>query len=310
MMNYTLQQLRYLVTVAEYGNVSAAARSLYVSQPGVSAAISHLEETFGIQCFVRHHAKGVTLTPAGKSFVAAAKEVLTLAEGLRDCADELNDAARAHIAIGCCYELGHFFLPQVLEMLAVTDPELSLHIRIGDAESLHRWLRDGTVEVALMYDLNCDPVIYSKHHLTSFRPHALLPATHPLAAENSVSLSDLANEPLVLLDCASSADYVLSIFEHLEERPNVRHRVSSVELAWELVSAGRGYTILNVCPALDSSHHDLSLSWVPIKGEPRPLSAALVSVRSVKSYGRGTALINACHAVRKRIDSVRSQLAS
>ena len=309
-MNYTLQQLRYLVAVAEHGNVSAAARSLYVSQPGVSAAISHLEETFGIQCFVRHQARGVTLTPAGKSFVAAAQEVLNMAEELQHRAAELNQAVRTHVALGCCYELAYFFLPQVMEILEVADPNISLHIRVGDAESLQRWLRDGDIEAALMYDLNCDPVIHLKHHLASFRPHALLPVSHPLAAQATVRPGELFNEPLILLDCAQSSDYILSIFQSIRKRPNVRHRVSSVELLRRLVAAGKGYAILNVCPTLDPSDHHLPVRWLPVEGETRSLSVALVSVRSVKSYGRGSALIDALNAVKERVTAGHSQLAS
>lgn len=309
-MNYTLQQLRYLVAVAEYENVSAAARSLYVSQPGVSAAISHLEETFGIQCFVRRRARGVTLTPAGKSFVAAAKEVLNLAGELRNRADELNEAVRAHVAIGCCYELGYFFLPQVLELLGVSDPEMSLYIRIGDAESLHRWLRDGSIEVALMYDLDCDPVIYLKHQLTSFYPHALLSAAHPLAGDESIKLEDLASDPLILLDCAQRTDYILSTFHGMRNRPNIKHRVSSVEVMRALISRGQGYTILNVCPTLDPSNHVVGVRWLPIAGVTTSLPVALVSVRSVKSYGRGAALIEACNAVTKKVGPGHSQMAS
>ncbi len=82
-MDYTLQQLRYLVAVADHGSVSAAARSLYVSQPGLSSAILHLEEVFGIQCFIRHRAKGVSLTPAGHLFVKEARDVLFRASNLR-----------------------------------------------------------------------------------------------------------------------------------------------------------------------------------------------------------------------------------
>ena len=69
-MNYTLQQLKYLIAVAD-----AAALLLYVLQLVVSAAISHLEEEFGIKCFVRHHAKGVTLTAArNEAFVNSTVE--------------------------------------------------------------------------------------------------------------------------------------------------------------------------------------------------------------------------------------------
>ena len=190
-MNYTLQQLRYLVAVADHGSVSAAARSLYVSQPGVSAAVSYLEDVFGIQCFIRHHAKGVTLTPAGQSFVAAAKNVLVQAENLHHRADELNHTIRGRITLGCFSTFGPFFLPRILSKLRAIYPELSVQIYDGDTESLLRWLRDGTIEVGLMYDINCDPAFHFKHHLTSLPPYALMHSSHPLAARPSVSPSDL-----------------------------------------------------------------------------------------------------------------------
>src|SRR5260370_21919786 len=100
-MDYTLQQLRYLVAVADHGSVSAAARSLYVSQPGLSSAILHLEEVFGIQCFIRHHAKGVSLTPAGHLFVKEVRDVLFRASNLQKRAKELNETISTRLAITC-----------------------------------------------------------------------------------------------------------------------------------------------------------------------------------------------------------------
>ena len=64
-MNISLRLLRYVTAAADCGNVTEAARRLQVSQPSVSAAIAELEHMLGIAIFVRHHAKGVTLTPAG-----------------------------------------------------------------------------------------------------------------------------------------------------------------------------------------------------------------------------------------------------
>ena len=309
-MNYTLQQLRYLVAVAEHGNVSAAARSLYVSQPGVSAAISHLESIFGIQCFVRHHAKGVTLTPAGKSFVEAAREVLALAADLQQRAEDLKEAVRGHIALGCCYELNYFFLPQVLEMIGINEPEMSLHIRVGDADTLRRWLREGTIELALMYDINHDPGAYVTHQLAAFEAHAVLPLDHPLAGRNSVTPRELVNEPLILLDCADRADYIFSLFKGLEERPNIKHRVNGIQAMRVLIASGRGYTILNVSPALDSVEQHLPLKWVPIKGGSGPLPIALISARSGNSSGRGAALVNAFNAAGKRVLPGETRMAS
>jgi DNA-binding transcriptional LysR family regulator len=105
-MDYTLQQLRYLVAVADHGSVSAAARSLYVSQPGLSAAVLHLESVFGIQCFIRHHAKGVSLTPAGESIVKEARGVLSHASSLLLRAKELNQTFIGKLDVGCYPTIG------------------------------------------------------------------------------------------------------------------------------------------------------------------------------------------------------------
>jgi DNA-binding transcriptional LysR family regulator len=301
-MDYTLQQLRYLVAVADHGSVSAAARSLYVSQPGVSAAVSYLENVFGVQCFVRHHAKGVTLTPAGHSFVAAAKSVLAQAQELHHHADALNHTIRGRISLGCFSTLGPFFLPRILQMLRSTYPELSVQIHDGDTESLLRWLRDGTIEVGLMYDMNCNPATFSKHHLTSLRPYALLPGSHPLAHQSSVSPLELVNEPLVLLNYTHNADYLLSVFDGIATPANIKYRVNNFELVRGLVAAGKGYAILNLRPAADQTYDGGLVKCIPIKCDTPAASIVLASMQTTKPSGRTAALVNACSKVMKNFD--------
>ena len=57
MASYTLRQLRYFVTTVEAGSVAEASRQLYIAQPSISTAIKSLEESFGVQLFIRHHAQ-------------------------------------------------------------------------------------------------------------------------------------------------------------------------------------------------------------------------------------------------------------
>jgi DNA-binding transcriptional LysR family regulator len=301
-MDYTLQQLRYLVAVAEHGSVSAAARSLYVSQPGVSAAVSYLEGVFGVQCFVRHHAKGVTLTPAGQSFVAAAKNVLAQAQGLHHHANELNETVRGRITLGCFSTLGPFFLPKILDTLRATYPELTVQIHDGDTESLLRWLREGSIEVSLMYDINCDSSFFSKHHLTSLRPYALLPRSHPLAKKESVKPIELVDEPLVLLNYTHNADYLLSVFDGIAAPPNIKYRVNNFELVRGLVAAGKGYAILNLRPAADQTYDGGVVKCIPIESDTPPASIVLASVQSAKPSGRTEALISTCGKVMQKFD--------
>jgi len=65
-MYYTLKQLCYFVAVADHASITEAARALFISQPAVSSAISHLEKTFGVQLLLRYQAKGTALTAAGR----------------------------------------------------------------------------------------------------------------------------------------------------------------------------------------------------------------------------------------------------
>ena len=79
MAAYNLRQLRYFVTTAECGSVAEASRKLYIAQPSVSTAIKQLEDSFGVQLFIRHHAQGVSLTPSGARFYRKALELLRVA---------------------------------------------------------------------------------------------------------------------------------------------------------------------------------------------------------------------------------------
>ena len=82
-MQLSLRQLRYVVAAADAGNVTEAARRLNVSQPSISSAIAELEAYVGAPLFVRHHARGVTLTPAGERIVNDARLLLKHAEDSR-----------------------------------------------------------------------------------------------------------------------------------------------------------------------------------------------------------------------------------
>ena len=76
MPRYTLRQLEYLVTAAEAGSVAGAAARLNVSQPSISTAIAKLEDSLGVQLFMRHHAAGISLTPAGTRLMDEARNLL------------------------------------------------------------------------------------------------------------------------------------------------------------------------------------------------------------------------------------------
>lgn len=210
-MNFTLQQLRYLIAVAEHANVTAAASALHTSQPGVSTAISHLEEAFGVQLFVRHHARGVSLTPAGRTFVAAARNLLLHADDLGQKANELNESIRGDLDLGCFQTIGLVLLPRLLRRFRNQYPGVHVNLHEGDTEQLQHKLRNAVIELALLYDLDLDRA-FTKVTLFSLRPYALLPTNHRLAKHSKVYLKELASSRwcFLIYHAAKNISYLYS----------------------------------------------------------------------------------------------------
>ncbi|CAI0962252.1 HTH-type transcriptional regulator tfdS [Serratia quinivorans] len=100
MANYTLRQLKYFVTTAKCRSVTEASRKLYIAQPSISGAIKNLEDSFGVQLFIRHHAQGVSLTPSGSRFYRKAQKLLRMAHIFEQDALADNDTrAKKHIFV-------------------------------------------------------------------------------------------------------------------------------------------------------------------------------------------------------------------
>ena len=88
-MSFSLRQLRHFIAIAEHGNISSAAKALFMSQPALSTSIVQLEESLELQLLIRHHAKGVTLTPSGTAFLAQARSLIAHSEDV--------EIGRAHV---------------------------------------------------------------------------------------------------------------------------------------------------------------------------------------------------------------------
>ena len=108
-LRYSLRQLRYFVVTAEALSFTAAARRLHISQPSISTALADLEESFGVQLFIRHHASGLSLTQAGRDLLGQARNLLKIAEELqaRDTAESNRllyvamTRAKEHLVLSC-----------------------------------------------------------------------------------------------------------------------------------------------------------------------------------------------------------------
>lgn len=277
MIHYSLKQLAYFAGAAEHGSVTLAARALNVSQPSVSTAIQHLEEVLGVALFIRRHAQGLTLTPAGRRLFAEARALLTQAEELAMDAAGTGAGARVRgeLQLGYFVTFAPYYLPRLLQRFGRRHPEVSVRLHEGDMESLRRALALGALDLALVYDLALGPGL-AREPLAELKPYALLPAGHALARRSRIPLKALAADPFILLDLPHSREYFRAIFLAYGLEPEVRYTTPSLEMVRGLVAHGHGVGLLNIRPAGDRAYDGTALACRPLVEETPALRIVLV----------------------------------
>ena len=237
-LRFTLRQLEYLVAVGETGSIAAASERVNVSSPSISAAIAQLEQSFGLQLFVRRHAQGLSLTQGGRQFVDEARTVLAAAGRLNDLANGITGQVRGPLSVGCLVTFAQVLLPRLRRSFVTRYPEVDFRQYERHQAEILDGIRQARLDVALTYDLDI-PADLEFVPLLKLPPYALLPPDHPLAARDHVTPQDLAPHPMVLLDLPFSTDYFLEIFRPHGLRPRVveRTRDMGVMRWWRTASA-------------------------------------------------------------------------
>jgi DNA-binding transcriptional LysR family regulator len=197
-MQATLKQLRYFLAAAEQASVTGAAKALRVSQPSVSAAIAQLEAVFGVELFLRHHARGLSLTPAGRQFALEARGLVAHADDLAQHAAGLGSRLAGELEVGCFVTFAPLLMPGLLRAFGRAHPEIRVRLHEDHTEALQEGLRRGRFDLAVTYDLNLGADI-AFETLAEVPLHAILPAGHRLARGRAAALAALIAEPLVLL---------------------------------------------------------------------------------------------------------------
>lgn len=194
-----LRQLRYLVAIAEEGNLGRAARRLYVSQPALSYALKELEAEFGVKLFDRH-AGGVRATAAGEDVVAEARKTLRQSERVIEAAKRHLRAAVGVLRVG-------FEASGAGELTTRSRAEFSRrHPAVRVEPKRFEWgeeaaaLRDGRADVAFVWLPNDLSGLVSETVHTESRVVGL-PSAHRLVARGlaagGLSILELNDEPLM-----------------------------------------------------------------------------------------------------------------
>ncbi|MGE0874709.1 MAG: LysR family transcriptional regulator [Burkholderiales bacterium] len=281
----SLRSLRYFVAAAETGSITAAAARVHVSQPSVSEAIARLEADLGVQLFLRRQSRGLALTVPGDRFLVQARNLLSHADEVERFADHMGDLLSGELRVGCFVTLAPFVLPALLAGFARAYPGISVSFEEANQLELLERLREGRCELAMTYAYGLGEE-FASEVLAELPPRVVLAADDPRARRRSISLRELADAPMVLLDLPHTRDYFLSLFRSAQIEPRIAHRAHTYETVRGLVARGLGFTILNAIPRQSLTYDGGRVAAVPIAEElPKTLA---VSLRSKKLTPRPT----------------------
>ncbi|MGB8813661.1 MAG: LysR substrate-binding domain-containing protein [Paracoccaceae bacterium] len=294
-LRFSLRQLEYLVAVGECGSIAMASEKVNVSSPSISAAISQLEQEFGLPLFVRKHAHGLSLTQGGKQFVEQARVVLSAAARLSDLANHITGKVRGPLNVGCLLTFAQIVLPNLRRSFVDQHPDVDFHQFERNQSEIFEGLRNASFDVALTYDLNIPPDLEFVG-LVSLPPYAVMSDTHDLAHCESVSPKELANFPMVLLDLPMSAEYFLSFFAQIGVRPKIAERTRDMAVMRSLVANGFGYSIANIRPTSDRAPDGRKLRYVPLTGPLRPMRMGLALSEGARASLTINAFISHCQS--------------
>lgn len=270
MATYSLRQLRYFVATVENGGVAQAARHINISQPSISVAIKDLETSFGMKLFLRHRSSGMSPTAVGRRFYLHAVNLLRHSREFEQKAFGETSLIAGEISLACFETLAPLYAPHLIASFQQRFPDVSVRLHVGSQERIIEGLRSGIYDIAICYVQGLPSVIEHVALLPDLFAHAVLPQGHRLAEHSAISLSMLANDPLVLLDIWPSNEYFLSLFEKAGVSPRVAYKAPSLDMVRGLVGHGLGISVLVTEPANSQTFDGKEVITVPLTDRMTP----------------------------------------
>ncbi len=257
MIAMNLRDLHYLVALAEHRHFGRAADACFVSQPTLSTQIRKLEDELGVQ-LVERTPRRVLLTDVGRDIVARARAVLRDVDEIKAIARRTVDPEAGSLRLGIFPTLGPYLLPHIVPRIHARFPRLELLLVEEKTETLLGQLREGRLDAALL----ALPVPDEQLHVEPLFEEPFLlavPDGHPLARRKAISLDDLADQDLLLLeDGHCLRDQALEVCAFAGAGEKTGFRATSLETLRQMVAANVGITLLPLLavkpPVAPSTH--------------------------------------------------------
>jgi LysR family hydrogen peroxide-inducible transcriptional activator len=239
----SLKQLEYLVALADIEHFGKASERCNITPSTLSAGIRDLENVLGVLLAERTK-RHVLMTPMGTEIAARARLLLRDAEDVMALAAANREPMTGELRLGVIPTISPFLLPRVLPSLNVQYPALRLYLREEQTAQLIARLHSGEIDVALIAMPYDSEGLVSRILFEDVFEFACY-KNHPFARKKMVSIADLAEQPLMLLEeghCLRGHALDACQLNYRQERS--QFEASSLHTLVQMVSAGIGVTLL------------------------------------------------------------------
>lgn len=212
----TLQQLTYLVTVADCGNITEAAEQLFISQPSLSTAIHNLEKEMGVTAFVRSN-KGVVVTREGEELLSYARMLLEQADNMKEHFGS-GERRAPKFSVSCQHY--SFAVNAFVDLIKRYDADqYSFIIRETQTGEIIDDVANGKSEIGVIYLSEHNEEVISKlirnnnlvfEELFVAMPHVFICKKHPLAKRDVITVEDLQPYPYLVYEQGNNNSFYFS----------------------------------------------------------------------------------------------------
>lgn len=270
------RQLKYFMAVAEELHFGNAAKRLHISQPPLSQQIKKFEDELGVRLFHRNR-RSVQLTPAGKSLMEDARNILQSIEQARINLTDATNGSRGQISLGYVGPALNTALPNVISSFKTAYPNVWFNLRQMSTNGQLKAIRSGTLDAGVVRFFRHDT---EGLELTLFHQEVyavIVAVDHEFATRQSVDMAELANERLIFFRRKAQPslyDEWMRLFAQCGFTPKIVQEVETKSAALALTAARMGISIV---PQSLSSESRGGVKFLNLTGEYPPLEIHFVT---------------------------------
>src|SRR5580765_241678 len=226
-------------------NLTETAKALFTSQPGVSKAILELEGELGVDIFARHGKRLRRVTEPGREVLKAIEVIMREVGNLKRIGEEFSMQDAGTLSIATTHSQARYFLPEPVAQLRKRFPKVNISLHQGSPEQVARMVRDEVADIGIATEALADMPELVTLPCYEWRHAVVMPAGHPLAQVERISLEDLALLPLVSYHPSfSGRTRVDQAFAARHLKPNIVLEAIDADVVKTYVRIGLGVGIV------------------------------------------------------------------